>query len=115
MLDNLIDYSILIIYPYDDLNRLAITKIYFVMPTLVSWLLSLTKKNLELLYVDHHFFNVQNFIAARIERECPNRKSVFERITRKRFRPAGSKEYFVNNRTECEDKYETSLSNITLK
>ena len=46
------------------------------------------------------------FKAARIERECPNRKSVFERITRKRFRPPGSKEYFVNNRTECEDKYE---------
>lgn len=44
--------------------------------------------------------------AARIERECPSRKSVFDRITRKRFRPSGSKEYFVNNRTECEDKYD---------
>ena len=42
--------------------------------------------------------------AARIERECPNRKSVFDRISRKRFRPPGSKEYFVANRTECEDK-----------
>ena len=44
------------------------------------------------------------FTAARIERECPNRKSVFDRISRKRFLPPGSKEYFVANRTECEDK-----------
>lgn len=43
-------------------------------------------------------------LAARIERECPNRKSVFERISRKRFKPPASKEYFVANRTECEDK-----------
>jgi len=43
-------------------------------------------------------------LAARIERECPNRKAVFERIPRKRFKPSGSKEYFVANRTECEDK-----------
>lgn len=48
--------------------------------------------------------------ATRIERECPNRKYVFERTARKRFRPSGSKEYFVANRTECEDKYVAGAS-----
>jgi len=52
----------------------------------------------------HFLFNEVCLSSSRIERECPNRRSVFERITRKRFRPPGSKEYFVANRTECEDK-----------
>ncbi|XP_046440407.1 uncharacterized protein LOC124191300 isoform X2 [Daphnia pulex] len=52
----------------------------------------------------HFLYSEVCLSSARIERECPNRKSVFDRITRKRFRPSGSKEYFVNNRTECEDK-----------
>jgi len=52
----------------------------------------------------HFLFNEVCLSSSRIERECPNRRSVFERIPRKRFRPPNSKEYFVSNRTECEDK-----------
>ncbi|XP_057373812.1 uncharacterized protein LOC130694749 isoform X2 [Daphnia carinata] len=52
----------------------------------------------------HFLYSEVCLSSSRIERECPTRKSVFDRITRKRFRPSGSKEYFVNNRTECEDK-----------
>ena len=52
--------------------------------------------------------------ASRIERECPNRKYVFERITRKRFRPSGSKEYFVANRTECEDRSVLTITHFAI-
>lgn len=44
--------------------------------------------------------------ATRIERECPNRRYVFERHTRKKLKlpMADIKEVSTTNRTECENR-----------
>jgi len=53
------------------------------------------------------------FAADRIERECPNRRYVFERHPRKKLKLplTDIKEVSASNRTDCEDRYAQAIQN----
>jgi len=58
-----------------------------------------------------------SFLADRIERECPNRRYVFERHPRKKLKLplTDIKEVSAANRTDCEDRYLRRLKIIACR